>query len=402
MAPHLLRFLLETKQQTQPRTPDGKTTMRWSWKMGEIAGIGVYVHSTFLILIAWITWSYWQTAQNLVAVAEGVGFVLALFGCVLLHELGHALAARRYGIKTRDITLLPIGGVARLDHMPDDPTQEMIVAIAGPLVNVVIAVALFSGLLVSGGFSSIETMSVASGAFFTRLIAVNIILVVFNMLPAFPMDGGRVLRAFLAMQMDHAKATQIAANVGQVMALGFGFLGLLFNPFLIFIALFVWIGAAQEAGAAQIKSAISGMSVREAMIRDFQTLRPTDVLQDAVDLTLSGSQKDFPIVENDTMLGLLTQSDLLTALTSSAPNCAVTDFMKTELEMVDPNALLESVLFHMEQSQTHTIAVGEQGKLIGMLTMDNIGELLRIQAALEDGRSRGPAQVSAHAHARKQ
>ncbi len=372
--------------------------MKWSWKMGEIAGIGVFVHSTFLILIAWITWSYWQTAQNLAAVAEGVGFILALFGCVLLHELGHALAAQRYGIKTRDITLLPIGGVARLDHMPEDPSQEMIVAIAGPLVNVVIAVALFTGLLVSGGLSSVETMSVASGTFFTRLIFVNIILVVFNMLPAFPMDGGRVLRAFLATQMDHAKATQMAANVGQAMALVFGLLGLMFNPFLIFIALFVWIGAAQEAGAAQIKSAISGMPVREAMIRDFQTLRPTDVLHDAVDLTLSGSQKDFPVLQNGTILGLLTQSDLLTALTSSAPTCAVADFMKTELELVDPNELLESVLVRMEQSQTNTIAVAEQGTLIGMLTMDNIGELLRIQAALEGGRAKAASHLSAHAH----
>lgn len=356
--------------------------MKWSWRIGAIAGIGVYIHATFFILVAWIGLRYWQNEQTVGAVIEGVGFVLAIFGCVVLHELGHALAARRYGIETRDITLLPIGGLARLERMPEDPKQEMVVAIAGPLVNVVIAGAIYLGLSISGNVISIEPLSVAGGPFLVRLMLVNVILVVFNLVPAFPMDGGRVLRAFLAMRMDYATATQQAANIGQMIALFFGFLGLWTNPFLIFIALFVWIGAAQEAHMAQVKSAIGGIPVHTAMLTDFRLLDPEDTLSEAVELTIAGYQKDFPVIRDGQVLGLLNQSDMVAALTKSGPTTPVSKVMQTEVKFADSHEMLEKVLARLEQFSLRTMPVTHDGQLVGLITLDNIGEFIMIQSAL--------------------
>src|SRR5512133_183850 len=225
--------------------------MKWQWKLGKFAGIDVYVHATFLLLIGWVGYSHWLEHHNWGEVLSGILFILALFLCVVLHEYGHALTARKYGIKTRDITLYPIGGVARLERMPDKPIEELWVALMGPAVNVVIAAALFAYLFVTNSLVPVNELTVASGSFLVRLMAVNISLVLFNLIPAFPMDGGRVLRALLAMRMEYVRATQVAANIGQGMAFLLGFIGLFGNPFLLFIALFVWIGASQEAGAAQ-------------------------------------------------------------------------------------------------------------------------------------------------------
>ncbi len=189
--------------------------MRWSFKLARIAGIDVCVHVTFLLLLAFIGFSALASGGAAAAI-EGVIYVCLVFLCVLLHEFGHALAARRYGIRTPDITLLPIGGVARLERMPEKPSQELVVAIAGPLVNVVIALLLFP--FARGSLDPVIIQNVGVGLV-TKLFITNVILVVFNMIPAFPMDGGRVLRAFLAMRMDYAKATNIAATIGQSLRL---------------------------------------------------------------------------------------------------------------------------------------------------------------------------------------
>src|SRR3989338_8779962 len=209
--------------------------MKWSTRIGTFAGIDVYVHTTFLILIAWVAFAHWQTGHSAAAAMEGVAFILALFGCVVLHEFGHALTARRFGIKTRDITLLPIGGLARLERMPDDPRQELWVALAGPAVNVVIAAALFFSLRLTASLWSLSDAARVGGGVVSQLMWVNVVLVAFNLLPAFPMDGGRVLRALLARRLAYARATQIAATVGQGMAILFGVVGLFSNPMLMFI-----------------------------------------------------------------------------------------------------------------------------------------------------------------------
>jgi Zn-dependent protease len=230
--------------------------MRWSLKATRIAGIDVYIHFTFFLLLAWVAFIHWKQTGSIGAALVGVLFILSIFACVVFHELGHALAAKKYAIRTRDIILLPIGGVARLEKMPDKPVQELWVALAGPAVNVGIAAALAVYLYVSNSLSPVDQSTMTTAPFLERILGVNIFLVLFNMIPAFPMDGGRVLRALLAMRLAYTRATRISANLGQGIALLFGIFGLFYNPLLLFIAFFVWIGAAQEARMTQMKSAI--------------------------------------------------------------------------------------------------------------------------------------------------
>jgi len=361
--------------------------MKWSWKLGTVAGIGLYVHATFFLLIAWVGITY-SLAGGSAAALSGIAFILALFACVVLHELGHALTARRYGIRTRDITLLPIGGVSRLERIPDDPRQEVWVSLAGPAVNVVIAAALYAWLLLSQTLRPFSALTMAGGPFLERLLLVNVSLAVFNLLPAFPMDGGRVLRALLAMRMDYVRATQVAAHVGQAMALGFGLLGLFTNPFLVFIALFVWIGAAQEASLVQMRTGLSGIPVSRAMLTDFHSVAPDDPAQRVLDLILAGSQQDFPVVDGGQqgrLAGVLLRSDVLKALAQRASDWRVRDVMRREFEVVDAADMLDTAFARLQSCNCHTLPVTSRGTLVGLLTMENVGEFLLIQSAL--GRS---------------
>lgn len=356
--------------------------MKWSWKIARLADIDVYVHATFFILVLWIGLSYWAIGQSMAAVIEGVGFVLALFSCVVLHEFGHALTARRFGIVTTHITLLPIGGVASLERMPDDPKQEILVALAGPAVNLVIAILLWFWLSATNTMVSMEQLSLTGGSFLQRLMLINIMLAVFNLIPAFPMDGGRVLRAALAIRMDHNRATQAAAKVGQGLALWLGFLGLLYNPFLIFIALFVWIGAAAESGLEQVKSTLSGLQAGRAMLTDFQTLSPDEPLSRAIELTLAGTQKAFPVIVDQNMTGVLDQTDLLKGLQSGGEHSRVAEWMQKDILTADIHEPLEKVMERLQSCHCPLISVTESGKLVGIVNLENIMELINIETAL--------------------
>ncbi len=356
--------------------------MKWSTKIGTVAGISVYVHTTFLMLITWVGFAYWQAEHSVTAAIRGVAFILALFACVVLHEFGHALMARRYGIKTRDITLLPIGGLARLERMPEDPRQELWVALAGPAVNVVIAAVLFIALQTLGVGPPVE-LTMTSGSFLERLMILNVFLVLFNMLPAFPMDGGRVLRALLAIRMEYTRATQLAANIGQGMALLFGLVGLMtVNPFLMFIALFVWIGAGQEAAITQMKAALGGIPLERAMITDFRALAQTDSLARAVELLLAGAQQDFPVVDGDTIVGVLTRADLLRALARQEQQSPIASVMRRDFLVADASDMLDITFERLQAHHCHTIPVIRRDKLVGLLTMDNVGEFLSVQTAI--------------------
>jgi Zn-dependent protease/predicted transcriptional regulator len=306
----------------------------------------------------------------------------------LLHEYGHALTARRYGIKTRDITLYPIGGVARLERIPENPIEELWVALAGPAVNLVIAAVLFLLLFLARTPITLQDFNIASGSFLTRLLTINLVLVGFNLLPAFPMDGGRVLRAILAMNMDHTKATQIAASVGQAMAFLFGFVGLFTDPFLLFIALFVWIGAEQEASMAQIKNSLGGIPISRAMLTRYETLSPNDTLGRVVELILAGSQQDFPVVEAGHLIGILDREAFIKALAKKGQNVLVTEVMRRGVPEVDTHEMVESALSRLNESGAKTLPVTHAGQLVGLITSENITEFLMIRAALRKAPSR--------------
>ena len=361
--------------------------MRWSWRIGEVAGIGVYIHATFLLLILFIAIVEWTDSHNLLTALAGVGFILVVFLCVVLHEFGHALTARKYGIRTRDITLLPIGGLARLERMPDDPRQELVVALAGPFVNLLIAAGLYAFLLLQGVQPRVDAFRLVGGDFLNNLLSVNVGLAIFNLLPAFPMDGGRVLRALLATRMEYTRATQIAARVGQGMAFLFGLVGLFSNPFLLFIALFVWMGAEQEASMVQMRTSLGGIPVQRVMLTDFRTLSLDDTLASAVEHILAGSQQDFLVVEGDRVLGVLTRADLLRALAERGGAGFVREAMRTDFATADSHDMLEQVLAKLQDHKCRSLPVLHGGRLVGMFTMDNVGEFLMIQAALRQAAS---------------
>ena len=361
--------------------------MKWQWKLGRFAGIDVYVHATFLLLIGWVGYTYWLEHQNWGEVISGILFILALFACVVLHEYGHALTARKYGIRTRDITLYPIGGVARLERMPDKPIEELWVALMGPAVNVVIAAALFAYLSLTNGLVPFRDLTIASGSFLERLMTINITLVLFNLIPAFPMDGGRVLRALLALSMDYVRATQIAANVGQGIAFLFGFIGLFTNPFLVFIAFFVWIGASQEASMVQMRNSISGIPVTRVIQTKFDTLSPRDTLARVVSLILAGSQNDFPVLEDDRVVGLLTRDGFIKALSENGQDTLVEGVMRRDLPLVDSHDMVEMAVMRLQESNAKTLPVVHLGKFVGLITSENITEFLMIRSALKTAKA---------------
>jgi Zn-dependent protease/predicted transcriptional regulator len=363
--------------------------MRWSWRIGTIAGIGVYMHATFLLLILFILGLYLHEGRTLEGALAGTLFILVIFGCIVLHELGHALTARKYGIRTRDITLLPIGGLARLERMPDVPIQELWVALAGPAVNAVIAGGLYVGAIITGISPQVQPFHWAGGSFLNRLMVVNLWLLGFNLIPAFPMDGGRVLRAILATRMEYTRATVLASRIGQAIAYVFGFVGLFTDPFLLFIALFVWMGAEQEAAVAQVHTSLGGIPVQRAMLTEFRALNPDDTLQTAIEYSLGGWQQDFPVVFGEHVLGVLTREDVLRTIAQRGSDVRVRDAMNREFTTVDSHDMLESALVVLHDSKCRSLPVVHDGRLVGMLTTDNVGEFLMIQSALRRARRAG-------------
>jgi Zn-dependent protease len=379
--------------------------MSWSWRIGRIAGIDVFVHFTFVLLLAWLLITHYAQHRDLGEALTGLTFTLCLFGIIVLHELGHALAARRYGVATRDITLLPIGGVARLDRIPEQPSQELVVALAGPAVNIVLAAALYVGLRLDARLNLFEVSQVArvGGGLLEQLFLVNIILAGFNLLPAFPMDGGRVLRALLAMRLDYVRATQLAANVGQAMAVLFGIAGMFGNPMLILVAFFVWMGASQESALVQMRTALAGIPVQQAMVTKFNSLRPEEPISTAARHVLDSFQQDFPVVdEQGRVLGILTRAKLMAALAANNPAAPVAEVMERELVFVHPRDLLQSAFNKLQECECRILPViDDQGRLAGLLTADNVAEVLMIRQATRPARGGGADPADAVAAARQ-
>lgn len=351
--------------------------MTWTFHIGRFLGSELRVHATFFLLLAWVGAAAWAESGPAAAL-DNVAFVVALFACVVLHEYGHALTARRYGIRTPDITLLPIGGMARMEKMPEKPAQEIAVALAGPAVNIVIW-----GLLIAFGASTqMDALSDPTNPqdFLGRLAAVNLFLAVFNLIPAFPMDGGRVLRAGLSLSMDRVRATRVAASAGQIVAFLFGFLGLLSgNLILLLIALFVFFAAHAEAREVESRDIAAGLHLRDAVITSFESLSPSDPMHVAAQTLIRTTQHEFPVLDGDGRLaGFLTRQALFQAMAEGQTGLPVGEAME-EVPALPLAAPLAEALDALQQAPA-VAAVDRGGHVIGYVTSENVGELMVLRA----------------------
>lgn len=357
--------------------------MKWSWRVGRIAGIQIHLHATLLILLAWVGYRYYGYRHQWSDVTESVLFMASFFVIILLHELGHAAAARHYGIKTRDITLLPIGGLARIERMPDSPWQELIVALAGPAVNLMLAAVYWGTISPISALVHPQQLSWGAGQFLDKLVWANVIMGVFNLVPAFPMDGGRVLRALMALRWGHARATRLAVDIGQATAFAFGAVGLYaMQPLWVFVALFVYLGAEDEAEAVRVKSALTGVPIQQVMITDFRTLGPRDPLERAIEHTLAGFHQDFPVLDDNRLVGVLTRPSLMAALAQRGKSAPVAEVMSREFHTAEPFEEASRAFSRLTADDCRLVPVVEGGRLVGVVTAENVGEYLMIQSAL--------------------
>jgi Zn-dependent protease/predicted transcriptional regulator len=355
--------------------------VRWTIPIGSPFGIRVELHVTFLLFVGWIAVAQGLFTGNVQAALSAVALLLLVFACVLLHELGHALAARRYGILTRDIILLPFGGVARLQKMPDQPGQEIVVALAGPAVNLVIGAALLVLLSLLG--RPIELSSL-SGGLLGVLLVINVWMLLFNLIPAFPMDGGRVLRALLAFRLPYSRATRIAAGIGQGIALLFGLFGMWQHlPGLMFVALFVFLAAAEERAMVQTRSTLEGLPVQAAMLTEFERLDVKDPLRRAADALMAGSQQDFPVVDGEEPVGVLTRDDLIRGIQGGGIEGRVGDAVRRDGGFAEAGEPLEDAIARMRGSGRSALPVLRGGRLVGLVTLENVGDLLLLRGALQ-------------------
>jgi len=370
--------------------------MNWSLRIARVAGIDIKVHVTFLIIVFWGAAQFGRFGTR--GVLFGAAMILLLFGCVLAHELGHSVVAQRFGVAVKQIVLLPIGGVAMLSRMPTKPAQELWVALAGPLVNVVIAAALALGVGANVALGRLDIESLLrpgaepSGTLMlVWLLNANIVLVLFNMIPAFPLDGGRVLRAILAMNMSAPRATRIAAGVGQILAVLLGTFGLMSGQYMLaVIALFIFFGAGAEQSEGAARSVLSGRRVGEAYNRHALTLAPYDTLGTVVNHILTSYQPDFAVTNGRSVLGIVTRDDVVRALAQDGRDVPVTTLMHPEPLRVSAHESLERVRELLAERGARVAAVYDGPAYLGLVSAEDIAEAYALLRFIDgqDGRSR--------------
>ncbi len=381
--------------------------MKGSLKIGSFAGIGVFVHWSFFLLPAVMAASRLlgegPLTERVQSAVFSVLLVLATFACVVLHEFGHALTARRFGVRTRDIVLLPIGGVARLERIPRNPIQELWIALAGPAVNVVIASVIAAGLaltgLIRGDFAGLATTAGPIG-FIVTVGMVNVVLIVFNMIPAFPMDGGRVLRALLAFRLDYSRATTVAARVGQVIAVAFFVTGIFTgNIVLILVGGMVFLGAAAEARQAVMLDGLGGVTVRQAMMTEFHLVPAGMPLSRCAELLIAGSQRDFPVVETDpdgeprSVIGILSRGRLMDAIANGKESEPAAEHATRGGPVFKPDDEAVAALERMQSAEVVAALVVDQNRPVGLVTLENIAELLELRSA-RGARTHGQSPIT--------
>ena len=352
-----------------------------------VRGIPIRMHITFPLILVWGAFQFGRGQEPIQGAIFGVIVTLLLFVIVVLHELGHSFVAQYYGVGVRQIVLLPIGGVALLERIPEKPSQEFAIAIAGPLVNFGLAIVLALLGLVLGfdlRLQGLNTLLQQLGegslqVLFSYIFILNLFLGVFNLLPAFPMDGGRVLRALLASRMDYARATALAVTIGQGFALLMGLFGFLGGGFfLILIAIFIYMGAGQEGRMVQVRSVLRDLTVGQAYSRQVKILNPRSTLREAIDITLNSFQSDFPICEGEGLVGLLTHTQVVEGLNRTGPDSPVADFMHKDLVPVSPDQSLYEAQKRLMGEGLDALPVVDAGRFVGLLTSRDLSEVFSL------------------------
>lgn len=362
--------------------------MKWSIPMGRVWGIPIRMHLTFILLLAWIAWLGWSV-DGLRSSLWALALILCLFACVVLHELGHSIVAMRFGAHVRSVTLLPIGGVASMRSIPEKPYQELLVSLAGPSVNLVIALVL---MVVRGGYHILGEQSVfpvSFGELVDALVNANLILAVFNLIPAFPMDGGRVLRSILALFLPFPRATAVAAVLGQILAVGFVLVGLTTNPFLVLIGIFIFFGAESEDRTVRVRNMLRDVLVEDVMVTDFVNIGPGDTVARCLENVYHRKQEDFVVEFEDRLVGVVARKDWLDALHSDGPQAKIENIMRRHFITVIPKTPLSRLyqdLWHLKQG---VFPVMENRKLVGLLTTEDVSRFLMVQAIRQNSKAGG-------------
>jgi Zn-dependent protease/CBS domain-containing protein len=356
--------------------------MGWSLNIGKIFGINFRIHVTFFLLLFFIFISVLPQhgfQRSLLATL----FICAVFVCVLIHEVGHSLIARRFGKEAKSIMLLPIGGVAMMEEMPEKPDQEIVMAIIGPFINLLIAGVLYLFIGHWSGIGAPNLTPDSAKAFFAGLIGVNIMLAIFNLIPAFPMDGGRILRGLLAIRLDFVQATTTAVFIGQAIALFFLFFGIFFNWWLAIIGLFLYIGAGSEKHQVILKSLLKNVPASEAMTTEFAALRPNDTLRKAIEHFHHGCQDDFPVLGDKGIEGVLTRERILASIHEKGLDVPVSEIMDRIFTSVNPKMPLDDVYKKLLLSRKTAVAVVDNNSVKGMICLDGISRYFMIKSAMD-------------------
>ncbi|MGE0867873.1 MAG: site-2 protease family protein [Kofleriaceae bacterium] len=367
----------------RPSPAGTRRTGRWSWRIGTVFGIPIRVHVTLLLLLAWIATSAWLYGLGPRATLAGIVMVAMVFAIIVIHELGHALMARRFGIRTRDILLLPIGGVASLERIPERPAHELVTALVGPMINVVIAALLAIVIAAAGTAFDPSDAPTLGQAFLAQFMWINVVLAVFNLLPAFPLDGGRALRALLAMRIDRERATEIAATAGKVLAVVLAIVGVFANVWLVVIAFVVWIGANHERELVRIQSSLAGVPAREVMTRRIEVVDVDESIAMAASRMVDSGAPVLPVVDHGRVVGVLTRSDLRAGLRDAAPSAPVEHAPWHDVLRVDADEPLDHVLdeWHAAPGSIAVVVDGETP--IGLVTPEQLATYVELHPSHE-------------------
>jgi Zn-dependent protease len=362
--------------------------MPWSFGVGKVAGIKFRIHWTFVLLLAFVFFAA-RAQYGTERATWSVLFICAIFACVLIHEMSHSIIGRHFGVQARSITLLPIGGIAAMDEIPDKPGQEVAISIIGPFINLVIAGVLYAAVGWWTGIGLPDLFPDSVKTFMAGLIGANLLLAVFNMIPAFPMDGGRVFRSLLALRMDYMRATSTAVTVGHVISIVFVFYGIFYNWWLAIIGVFLYLGASGEQRHVQVRTVLHQVPARQVMTTNFETLSPDDRVSRCIEHVFHGYQEDFPVVDGGGLQGMLTRNGLISAVHRKGTDIPVSEAMDPDCVAVGPDVRLDEVYKRLTGQNKTVSAVVDDGHLLGLLSLEGIGRYFMVRSA-SGGSGPGP------------